>query len=80
MLNKSLTLQKDIRNESQNVVAYFNGQISMGFGNINISIQVGDKEYIEANQDMFREEFDSFYEEIKKEAFQMGWKGLLETE
>lgn len=80
MLNKSLTLQKDIKNESQNVVAYFNGQISVGFGNINISIQVSDKEYIEANQDIFREELDNFYEEIKKEAVQIGWKGLLETE
>ena len=80
MLNKSLTLQKEMKNESQNIVAYFNSQISVGYGNINVSIQVNDKEYISANNSKFKEELDMFFEDIKREATLIGWVGLKEEE
>lgn len=75
MLNKTMTLQKDLKNESQNTVAYFSGQITDGLGNMNISIQIIDREYVQNNIN-FNQEFDSFIEEIKREAMGFGWETL----
>ena len=80
MLNKTLTIQKELKNESQNIVAYFNSQISVGYGSINVSIQVIDKEYISSNGSKLKEELDMFFEDIKKEATIVGWDGLKEEE
>lgn len=78
MLNKSINLQKEIKNESGNNVAFFSSQISMGYGNLNISLQIVDKEYVESNTEILNNEYDLFLQEVKKEAFGIGWTALAE--
>lgn len=80
MLNKSMNLQKEVRVDENRVIAFLNAQISVGYSNINISIQVIDKEYINLNPDILKMEYDSFMEDIKSEAIKNGWEALADNQ
>lgn len=80
MLNKSMNLQKEVRVNEDKTIAFLNSQISIGYSNINISIQIIDKEYIESNPQILKDEYDLFMEEVKNEAINNGWKALKDTE
>lgn len=80
MLNKSMNLQKELRVDNDKTVAFLNAQISIGYSNMNISIQIIDREYIESNPQILKDEYNLFMEEVKNEAINNGWEALKDTE
>ena len=79
LLNKSINLQKEVR-VADRTIAFINSQISVGYGSINFSIQVTDKDYITSNPSLLKDEYDAFLNEIRNEAISFGWEALKETE
>ena len=80
MFNKSINLQKEIKNSENKTVAFLTGQISIGYGAINSSVQIIDKDYITSNPSLLKDEYDAFLNEIRNEAISFGWEALKETE
>lgn len=80
MLNKSLNIQKEIKNTNGSIIGFLNAQISIGYGNINFSIQIMDKSYVVNNPDILKMEYDSFMEDIKTEAITNGWEALADKQ
>lgn len=76
MLNKSLNIQKEIKNDNGSVVGFLTSQISVGYGGLNISIQIVDKAYIESHPEILRDEYISFVKEVELEAINNGWSAL----
>lgn len=76
MINKSITLQKHIsigEGLEKKDIAYLNAQITKEYGNLNISIQVLNKENLLENEEYFKKEYDDFEKEVKLEAVSNGW-------
>lgn len=80
MLNKSLNIQKEIKNDNGSVVGFLTSQISVGYGAISFSFQVIDRTYIENNPEIIKLEYESFMQEIKSEAISSGWLALKDKE
>lgn len=80
MLNKSLNIQKEIKNTNGSIIGFLTAQISIGYGNINFSIQIMDKSYMVNNPDILKMEYDLFMEEIKTEAITNGWEALADKQ
>lgn len=80
MLNKSINLQKEIKAEENRTVAFVSSQISSGYGVINFSIQVIDKNYITDNPKVLYKEYFELLENVKNEAINNGWDALKEPE
>lgn len=80
MLNKSLNIQKEIKNDNGTAVGFLTSQISVGYGAINFSFQVIDKVYIESNPEIIKLEYESFMKEIKGEAISNGWLALKDED
>lgn len=77
MLNKSLNIQKEIKNDNGSVVGFLSSQISIGYGTINFSIQIIDRDYAENNPAVIKTEYLSFIEEVNIEATKNGWSALI---
>jgi len=76
MVNKSFNLQKEIKNDSGAIAGFLTSQISVGYGGLNISIQIVDRSYIESHPDVLRDEYMSFVKEVELEAINNGWDAL----
>ena len=64
IFNKSINLQKEIKTSENKTVAFLTGQISIGYGTINSSAQIIDKDYIANNPELFKNEYNAFLNEM----------------
>ena len=76
MINKTINLQKQISIgegiEKRNI-AFLNAQISEGYGVLNMSIQIMDKEALNENDEYVRSEIEDFKNQVVNEAVISGW-------
>lgn len=81
MINKTINLQKQIyigEGLDRKDIAYFNAQITTGYGVFSTSIQILNKENLIGNEEYLRMEIAKFNEEAKKEAIENGWNVMKE--
>lgn len=80
MINRSLNSQKEIKNNNGSTVGFLSSQVSIGYGAINFSIQIIDKDFAEKNPDIIKQEYEDFVTNIKLDAINNGWDALKDSE
>lgn len=79
-MKKSINLESTVLSDSGIPIAFFNARISIGYENINLSMNVVDEKNLLANTELFKREFNSFIDGIKNEAINNGWEALKDIE
>lgn len=79
-MKKSINLENTVLSDSGIPIAFFNARISIGYENINLSMNVVDEKSLLINPDLFKREFNSFIDGIKNEAINNGWTALQESD
>lgn len=79
-MKKSISLDNSILSDGGIPIAFFNAKISVGYENLNISINVIDEKTLSTNIDLFKKQFESFIDSVKTEAMNNGWDALKATE
>lgn len=70
-------MQKTVSTEEGRTIAFLSSQIGVNCTGLNISVQVVDRESLEINKELFRNEYYDFWYQVNNEAISNGW-GLLE--
>lgn len=79
-MKKSINLENAVLSDSGTPIAFFNAKISVGYENLNISINVIDEKTLSTNIDLFKKQFESFIDSVRTEAMNNGWDALKATE
>ena len=80
MVNRSLSSQKEIKNENGLTIGFLSSQVSIGYGNISFSLQIIDKDFAEKNPTIIKSEYEAFVNSVREDAINNGWEALKTTE